>query len=61
MFRTFPALLAVPIVALGLLAGCGERDTTSLEPAAPAAGLSACHGKGRRPGVVPPLPRSPLP
>ncbi len=38
MFRAFPVPL---VVALGLLAGCGEPDTTSLEPAEPAAGLSA--------------------
>jgi hypothetical protein len=41
MFRTFPAPLAVPVVALGLLIACGERDTTSLEPAEPAAGITA--------------------
>jgi hypothetical protein len=41
MFRTFPALLAIPVVALGLLIACGERDTTSLEPAEPAAGITA--------------------
>jgi hypothetical protein len=41
MFRAFPAPLAVPVVALGLLIACGERDTTSLEPAEPAAAITA--------------------
>jgi hypothetical protein len=41
MFRTLPALLAVPVVALALLTACGERDTTSLAPAEPAAGVTA--------------------